>query len=336
MRKDNQNWLDQFLIHNEKMNRSFHTIENYRFDLIRFIVWFESLYQAPLSKVTSVIISDYQEHLRKGLFVKRPLGFLEKIHYWVMNYQVPKKINFENAHFTGLKVASQKRHLSTIKSFFEFLKQSYEEKKLFTINPVKDKLHGIKLKDIDQDPTILFRSEYWEPLKEAITKPEDRLLIELLYYAGLRLSEATYLKWAHIDFNSKRFRVPRKGGKIHEWSPRKWAELEKDLMYQLSQSGSSPFVFARKTEDPYSPRALYARVMRSIRKAGLRSDLGPHSFRKACATELYLETRDLLYVRDYLNHSDAKVTQTYIDRQYLSDRYLLGHDRASTGMDYHA
>lgn len=326
MRKDNEQWLNEFLVHNELMNRSFHTISNYRFDLLRFINWFEYIYKSPITKVNSVIISDYQEHLKKGLYVRRPISVMERLHYWVMNYQVPKKINFHDEFNSQLAVASQKRHLSTLKNFFEFLKQRYEDKKMFRINPVKDKLHGIKLKDVDQSPTLLFRTESWNHLIESVHRPSDRLLLELLYFAGLRLSEATYLKWEHIDFVYTRLKVPRKGGKVHEWKPRQWHELERDLLFQLKKSPEAIFVFAKKSGAPYSPRAMYAKVMRALANAGLSTQLGPHSFRKACATELYLETKDLLYVRDYLNHSDAKVTQSYIDRQYLSERYLLGHD----------
>ena len=54
-----------------------------------------------------------------------------------------------------------------------------------------------------------------------------------------------------------------------------------------------------------------------LKKCGLPSNLTPHSFRRACATNLYLKTRDLLLVRDYLNHHDAKVTQSYIDSTQL-------------------
>ena len=58
---------------------------------------------------------------------------------------------------------------------------------------------------------------------------------------------------------------------------------------------------------------MYNRVLKILEKSNLPKELTPHSFRRACATNLYLETRDLLLVRDYLNHHDAKVTQTYID-----------------------
>ena len=59
---------------------------------------------------------------------------------------------------------------------------------------------------------------------------------------------------------------------------------------------------------------MYNRIIKIFRKSMCPSDeLTPHSFRKACATNLYEQTKDLLFVRDYLNHSDAKVTQTYIE-----------------------
>ena len=57
--------------------------------------------------------------------------------------------------------------------------------------------------------------------------------------------------------------------------------------------------------------------MNILKKSCLPANLTPHSFRRACATNLYIETRDLLLVRDYLNHHDAKVTQTYIDSTQL-------------------
>ena len=65
--------------------------------------------------------------------------------------------------------------------------------------------------------------------------------------------------------------------------------------------------------------------MNILKKSGLPSSLTPHSFRRACATNLYIETRDLLLVRDYLNHHDAKVTQTYIDSTQLEKNEEKAH-----------
>ena len=52
--------------------------------------------------------------------------------------------------------------------------------------------------------------------------------------------------------------------------------------------------------------------MKLLRSAGCTRSRSTQ-FSEARATNLYLRTKDLLFVRDYLNHKDAKVTQTYID-----------------------
>ena len=65
---------------------------------------------------------------------------------------------------------------------------------------------------------------------------------------------------------------------------------------------------------------MYNRITNILKKCNLPEELTPHSFRRACATNLYIETKDLLLVRDYLNHHDAKVTQTYIDSSQLNNK----------------
>ena len=79
----------------------------------------------------------------------------------------------------------------------------------------------------------------------------------------------------------------------------------------------SEFVFANRQGNKVSTKTMYNLIIRLLVQAGCRDGLTPHSFRKACATNLYIKHQDLLLVRDYLNHSDAKITQTYIDKATL-------------------
>ena len=85
------------------------------------------------------------------------------------------------------------------------------------------------------------------------------------------------------------------------------------------------FLFQNKEGRPYSLKTFYNQIMKIIERAEVTPGISPHSFRKACATNLYIKTLDLLYVRDYLNHSDAKVTQTYIDKATLSKKTRRYH-----------
>ena len=76
-------------------------------------------------------------------------------------------------------------------------------------------------------------------------------------------------------------------------------------------------LFSGKKSAKYDIKSIYNWILRICLKSNVDSEITPHSFRKACATYLYFQTKDLLYVRDYLNHNDAKVTQTYIDSKLL-------------------
>ena len=91
------------------------------------------------------------------------------------------------------------------------------------------------------------------------------------------------------------------------------------MSYYLNQNNFiSDYLFQNKTGNPYSLKTFYNQIMKIILRSGVSEGISPHSFRKACATNMYIRTKDLLYVRDYLNHADAKVTQSYIDKATLS------------------
>ena len=86
------------------------------------------------------------------------------------------------------------------------------------------------------------------------------------------------------------------------------------VKYIVKRNIHNDTVFLNRFARPISTRGMYGRISRILKRAGINSKgLGPHSFRKACATNLYIQTKDILLVRNYLNHKDAKVTQTYIE-----------------------
>jgi integrase/recombinase XerC len=111
----------------------------------------------------------------------------------------------------------------------------------------------------------------------------------------------------------------RKGGSIHTLVIQKEDLIFKNLDFYLNQNQfKTDFLFQNKSGEAYSLKTFYNQIMKIISRADVTLGISPHSFRKACATNIYIRTKDLLYVRDYLNHADAKVTQTYIDKATLS------------------
>lgn len=287
--------IEDFLEHYDQLNRSKNTIESYARDLILFKNWTESLCHKRFNRLDAHDIQDYLLFLKSGgPPLKKPLA-----------------------------IASRKRHLSTLKNFFDFLVEKYPKTPWyhrskapleFKSSPIKPKLHQLRIKDGDYVPTALVKEEHWQALMAAPLNLKERLFLSLLYWGGLRISEAKNLKIDQFDGKTNTLNVVRKGGKRHHYfiyddgKLAIWWEAYANKHGKRHLFPSSSFL-----SGPMTRRGAYRLVKRCFQKAGLPSELSPHGLRKACATRLYQQTKDLLFVRDYLNHSDAKVTQRYIE-----------------------
>lgn len=338
MKKEHAFYLKSYIENCSRLNKSQHTLINYRADLMKFFLWFELTHPGTIIKANGETISAYKDFLSSGgellpvtqtntfekfkNFMGKMSGFFGKkeadTSLQVLNWEVElgyKKVGDKFIQLP-LSVNSRRRHLSSLKNFFEFLKQTHEDtSKKFKINPVKPKIHGIKLKDIDVEHTLLLTEDDWKKLLDHTNKIQDRLMIHLLYWGGLRLSELAYLKREHFLPHEKIIKFPRKGGSIHTLKIQRHKIIFELLEEYLNSNPKiGDYIFpGRRPHAPLTPRTIYNRLNKLFRRARCTQGLGPHSFRKACATRLYKKTKDLLLVRDYLNHSDAKVTQTYID-----------------------
>jgi len=319
--------MNEYLDNLSRLNKSEHTIKNYRADLLKFFAWVEFCEGKDLIKVNGEMIGRYKEFLNNG----GPI-YKEVIRHPQLAFFFWFKVIFSKARFktrsekslllfqAPMSVASRRRHLSSLKNFFQYLKEVNEDSSAkFSKNPVKSKLHAISLKDIDVIPTKMISRDEFKQIDEKTWRTKERLMLYLLYYGGLRLSELCYLKLSNFDRHAKVITFARKGGSIHTLVIQKEDLVFKNLEFYLSQTElKSDFLFQNKEGKPYSLKTFYNQIMKLIERAEVSPGISPHSFRKACATNLYIKTKDLLYVRDYLNHSDAKVTQTYIDKATLS------------------
>lgn len=319
--------MDAYLHNLSRLNKSEHTIKNYRADLIKFFTWIEFHEQTKLIKTNGEMIGRYKEFLSNGgpvykEVIRNPqLGFLLWFKIILTKTMLKKRTEKSMLFFQPpMSVSSRRRHLSSLKNFFQYLKEVNEDNsEKFSKNPVKSKIHAITLKDIDVTPTKMISRDEFKLIEEKTFRTKERLMIYLLYYGGLRLSELCYLKISNFDRTAKILTFSRKGGSIHTLVIQKEELIFKNLDFYLNQTDlKSDFLFQNNEGKPYSLKTFYNQIMKIIERAQIDSDITPHSFRKACATNLYIRTKDLLYVRDYLNHSDAKVTQTYIDKATLS------------------
>lgn len=290
----NKPFIEQFLANCQRQNKSVFTIKNYACDLEKFFNWMSLGLRIPMAKIRSHHLAHYFDFLHNG-------GVLQ-LNDRVMD-QAPLSPN------------SVRRHTSCLNNYFEFLKQTYEEQGKFKINPIKKHLHFIKIKEIDVAHTKYLTNTEWEQVQEVIRRTRDRLMVKLLYFGGLRLREMQRLKRGNFNEKLGIIHIERKGGKRHKLLLQNWDEIKKDYDFYMTlhPKNSEDYLFTSKKGLPLSTKSIYNLIIKYFRAAGCKPGLVPHSFRKACATNLYLRTKDLLFVRDYLNHKDAKVTQTYID-----------------------
>jgi integrase/recombinase XerC len=324
-----QNYLDNL----RRLNKSEHTIRNYRADILKFFEWIEHEEGVKIEKVNGETIGKYREFLSSGgnvyreviRFEKPGIMFLMWFKFIIGKAFFKKRSEKYLLFFQNpMSVSSRRRHLSSLKNFYEYLKEVHEDHSdKFLKNPVKSKIHAITLKEVDVTPTTMVLKADFKKIEEQTFRTSERLILHLLYYGGLRLSELCDLKVENFDRISKTITFNRKGGYVHTLVIQKEDLIFKNFNFFIGNNEFNKiFLFQTKSGKKLSPKAMYNKIIKIIERAipnnATTTRITPHSFRKACATELYLKSKDLLFVRDYLNHKDAKITQTYIDKRTLS------------------
>lgn len=182
-----------------------------------------------------------------------------------------------------------------LKFFYENVLNSKFEEKL----PLARK--SLKL------PVVLSRDEIGRMI-ESTNNLKHRLVIMLLYYAGLRLDEARNLKWQHLDFDREIIHLKiAKGDKervvfLHE----KLADLLK--MYGTKGEG---LIFISRRDGKYNKRTIQQIIKSTSEKAGIKKNVTPHTLRHSFATHLLESGADIRYIQQLLGHKDLKTTQIY-------------------------
>lgn len=180
-----------------------------------------------------------------------------------------------------------------------------------------------------------------EMLREGNTSEDDFhvardcVMLEVLYGAGLRVSELVSMKWGDIDFSSGTVRVLGKGNK-ERICPLGDVAVNSILNYRdtLSVAPSFPDTVLLVSQTPV-PQPAYARwVQRRLKSclmvAGLPHDLTPHKLRHSCATHMLDEGADLRVVQNLLGHVSLSTTQVYthITTERMKEAYKLAHPHA--------
>lgn len=158
---------------------------------------------------------------------------------------------------------------------------------------------------------------------------EEKLIVELLYGCGLRVSELVNLKMNNIDIKSKYIQCCGKGSKerIVPFGKKAKEALENYLKYReiivLQNKLNNPKdLFIKENGKKITRQDVY----NFIRKQGERihKHISPHTLRHSFATHLLENGADLRVVQELLGHSDVSTTQlyTHITKKRLKEVYF--------------
>jgi integrase/recombinase XerC len=319
-------------------NSSPHTILNYGKDLSQFLEYLSppGAQPPPLNGITHTIIREFVAHL----------------------------------HDQGLEKSSIARKLAALRSFFKYCVREG----LVPENPARlvptpklpkripsvlsaEEMNGFLNRLAEMGPAAQGANGTPRPqvVADGVKRPSrkneriflrrDRALLELLYAAGLRVSELTGLNLIDIDQKERVLRVRGKGNKerivpygskAQEALENYWS-LRDDLLTQKSASrerrqGSPPTqaVFLNYAGRRLTQRSVGRLVKKYVRMANIDWDLHPHSLRHAFATHLLADGADLRAIQELLGHQSLSTTQKYTHAsiRQLMDIYDKAHPHA--------
>jgi integrase/recombinase XerC len=241
--------------------------------------------------------------------------------------------------FLGLRhrrvaVRSVSRQLSAIRGFYRFAvrRRWLEADPAQRIRlPVTDKRLPVHL---DPEEVLALLAA---PQGDGPFALRDRALLEVLYGAGLRVSELVGLDWDDLELDERRVRVLGKGGKerlvplgrpaceaLRTYRP------VRDRLLAGARQPDPRAVFLNRFGGRLSARSVRRLLDKRIVQAGILYDISPHGLRHAFATHLLSAGADLRSIQELLGHASLSTTQTYthVDVQRLIEVYDRAHPRA--------
>ncbi len=226
-------------------------------------------------------------------------------------------------------IKSIARHISSLKSFFNYLQSE---------------------NIIDDNPTILVSSPklekkipnflYYDELEILFNIPDksdklgfrDALILETLYSTGCRVSELVSIKISDINFNDKKIKILGKGNKERYLVYGSYLDnlLKIYLKDYYQDIKKNNYLFLNKNGDPLTDRGVRYIINKIARDGNLKSHISPHVLRHTFATHLLDGGADLRSVQELLGHENLKTTQiyTHISNERLRRVYLEAHPRS--------
>lgn len=289
----------------------------------------------------SELISDFIEHLEveRGrsqktaenyyLYLQRLIEFAGDEPISTLNAELIRKwrlwLNrYESVNGEPLSTLTQSYHLIAMRSFLAYC----SKRGIQTLTPEKIELPKVRKKQV----SFLTNDEVMRLIDTIKTQDEvgvrDRAIVELLFSAGLRVSELVNLNRDHINLKRGEFMVRGKGQKdrpvfvspeASEWLV-SYLETRNDSYAPLFiRYSGAPSQDSRGEDMRLTPRTIQRIVSRYALLAGITKHVSPHTMRHSFATDLLMNGADLRSVQSMLGHSNISTTQVYT---HVTDPHL--------------
>jgi site-specific recombinase XerD len=289
--------------------RSQKTIENYDHYLKRFFEW--AKITSP-SQITAEVVRNFRIYLNR----------------------------YEDANGQKLKKVTQGFYVIAIRGFLKFL----AKRDIKTLQAEKIEMGKAPTREVD----FLEMEEVERILAVAdgadLKSLRDRAILELLFSAGLRVSELTGINREKIDLKGRELSVRGKGDKIRvvfisdsaSQAISRYLDKRMDVdpaLFVRDVAGLKKFEGKKiqKAVDNLrlTPRSVQRIVKYYAVKAGIVKDVHPHTLRHSFATDLLINGADIRSVQAMLGHSSITTTQVYthVTNKQLKEVHQAFHSR---------
>jgi len=231
----------------------------------------------------------------------------------------------------GISGSTVKRQVSALRSFYRYLIREG----IVTSNPASDVKTPKQPKPLPKSVNVDMTTQLLETDSQGWAELRDQAMFELLYSAGLRVSELVALDLSPgcDDLASGWVRVLGKGqkerqapvGRMALTALSRWLRVRNEI----AQSDEKA-LFVNRYGQRLSVRGVQQRLDKRAQKTGVPTKMSPHRLRHACATHVLESSSDLRAVQEMLGHANLSTTQIYtkLDMQHLAKVYDAAHPRA--------
>lgn len=231
----------------------------------------------------------------------------------------------------GLEVSTVNRHISSLKSFFNYL----VDESIIKVSPMEE---VSSLKKAKKLPKYLSISEVNKLLNIPLNSEFDyrnKAMLELMYATGLRVSELVSIEYSNIDFENSIIRINGKGKKeriipLGEIASYYLKVYLSDYRSKLLKRNTYNQVFLNNHGKPIT-RQGFNYILENIRElTGITKEITPHVLRHSFATHLLEGGADIRSIQEMLGHENISTTNIYTEvvNDVLRSNYEMYHNRS--------